>query len=269
MEKTCKLGLLSINCSIVKLHLKLKNLTLCPSCPVQYLSRKNKIKDRLKDIYYSHKLRRISNEYIFIHVPKCGGTSLRKNLNINLNAYIYDWHEIKLKHLNPNQKAIVCIRNPIKRFESAFYSKIHMKKNLNEKEKGFYEKFRDINVFIDALMNDNKNVVNYLKYLNAIPIITRYSSLQYWFGSLSHLEKNKHKIKYVIKLENLNNDLSQIFQSEQLKPQPLINKLNAKPKDKFAPIDHKYISFLNHCLDEEFVQSNTIFFSQYKMYIRN
>ena len=66
MEKTCKLGLLSINCSIVKLHLKLKTLTPCPSCSVQYLSRKNKIKDRLKDIYYSHKLRRISNEYIFI-----------------------------------------------------------------------------------------------------------------------------------------------------------------------------------------------------------
>ena len=105
-----------------------------------------------------NKLRKISNKYVFIHIPKCGGTTLRKNLYTNLNAYIYDWHEIKLKHLNSNQKAIVCIRDPIKRFESAFYSKVHMKKNLNQEEKLFYNRFYDINVFIDALINDHDYV---------------------------------------------------------------------------------------------------------------
>ena len=80
-----------------------------------------------------------------------------KNLNINLNAYIYDWHEIKLKHLNINQKAIVCIRAN-QRFESAFYSKLHMKKNLNYEEKLFYEKFNN-NEFINALINDSENLI--------------------------------------------------------------------------------------------------------------
>ena len=220
---------------------------------MQHFSRKNKIKDIFKDIYYRNKLGKISNEYIFIHVPKCGGTSLRNHLNKKLNAYICDWHEIKLKHLNPNQKAIVCLRDPIKRFESAFYSKLHMKINLNKEELNFYHRFADVNVFIDALIHDNKNVVNYLKKLNSIPLIARYSSLEYWFGSLNYLEKNKHKIKFVIKLEDLNNDLSQVFKAEKLQPQPFIKKLNAKPMDKFIPIHEKYIPFLNQYLDQDFI----------------
>ena len=225
---------------------------------MQYLSIKSIAKENLKDLYYGYKLKKVPNEYVFIHIPKCGGTTLRKNLNINLNAYIYDWHEIKLKHLNNNQKAIVCIRDPIKRFESAFYSKLHMKKNLNYEEKLFYEKFNNINKFINALINDSENLISYLKKIKSIPMITRYSSLRYWFGTNNDFEKNKKKIKYVIKLEELENDLCSLYRSEKINHQPLAKELNTKPKNKFETIDQKYFCFLNQYLDEEFNIANKI-----------
>ena len=223
-----------------------------------YISTKNKVKEHFKDVYYKNKLNNMPNKFIFLHIPKSGGTSIRKTLKRDFNAYIYDWHEIKLKHLKHTQSAIVSLRDPITRFESAFYSKLHMKKELTEEEKAFYKKYDNINKFVYELENNYKELTKSLKYLKSFPVITRYSSLKYWFGGKKKLEKSSQKIRYIIRVEEMDKDLSELYEMEGVEYEKPPKRLNEAPKDRFEPIDRKYIKFLSSYLNEEYIIANTI-----------
>ena len=210
------------------------------------------LRERLKDFHYKEKLRKINNKLIFIHIPKCGGTYLRSQLKNNLNVYIDDWHEIKLNHLSKTQRAIICLRDPIKRFESAFYSKLHMKDKLNIREADMYRRYPDVNVFVKELKSDPKNVQRYCWKNREVPMLSRYSRLSYWFSSIQHLEKTKSKILNIIRTEYIEEDLKEIYDLFGVIPERHEWDKNKKPISGYATLTKTNIIFLRDYLSEEY-----------------
>ena len=210
------------------------------------------LREGLKDIHYKKKMRTINNELVFIHVAKTGGTYLRYQLKQNLNVYVDDWHEIKLDHLNNRQRAIISIREPIKRFESAFYSKLHMKTILNDKEKEMYSRYPDVNIFVKELRSNPEKVQRYCWNNRAVPMLSRYSRLSYWFGSIQQLKKNKSKILNIIRTECIEEDLKKIYDVFGVTPEKNNWKKNKKPESRYAQLTKTNKKFLKSYLSEEY-----------------
>ncbi|WP_186544847.1 sulfotransferase family 2 domain-containing protein [Synechococcus sp. ROS8604] len=189
-------------------------------------------------------------------MPKAGGTYLRSQLNNYLNVYIDDWHEIKLHHLNSRQKAIVCLRDPIKRFESAFYSKLHMKQNLNNKESELYMRYPDVNEFTKELIANPSIVQKYCWGNRSVPMLSRYSRLSYWFGSIRQIKKNRSKILNVIRTEYIDLDLKDIYDLYGIVPDNIKWKKNKKPESKYPKLSESNINYLKSYLAEEYQISN-------------
>lgn len=103
------------------------------------------------------------NNPVVIHIGKCGGNSVRRELQKNKIKFS-NLHIGKVKY-EKNKKYIIVIRNPIKRFISAFYwryklvcdDKVQKDRFINEKD--ILKKYKNV----DNLCNDlkiNPNIFN-------------------------------------------------------------------------------------------------------------
>ena len=110
-----------------------------------------------------------------IHVGKCGGSSLTKMFKLK------EFHLVK-PQFNQNTKYIICIRNPIKRFVSAFnqsYRAVTIDKSkLNIDEITFNNSGEPYHV--KKMLEENKNFVFDQEYDNLIK----------YFGSASNLAES-------------------------------------------------------------------------------
>lgn len=91
-----------------------------------------------------------------IHIGKCGGSTVTDELK-GKRIKFTRVHIRKMTY-NPNKKYVIVIRNPIKRFISAFYWRYHLvcktkqQENRFKNEKNFLNKYQNV----DNLCNDLK-----------------------------------------------------------------------------------------------------------------
>ena len=171
----------------------------------------------------------------FIHIGKCGGTTIRKLLKKNNIKFdeIHCWHSshpqssIKIKiNYNDTAKYIICIRNPIKRFISALnwrYYKLLIKNKQKNKflnEKYFLSYYNDINEICSDLKKNNnlfkgnENSGNYIHHIK--------QDIHYYLENLiKHLDNN-NCIGFIC-TEILDDDFSKIFK---------LNNHNLEKKEK-------------------------------------
>ena len=123
---------------------------------------------------------------IFIHIGKCGGSFIENSFSKNLNSL----HMSKPKlNNNNNNKYIICIRNPIERFISAFY---HSKILIDFNCKGYtYEKL--LNDRTTPFYQLKNKISNKLKHNNPFLEWKRgdeYKDLICSFESANHLAES-------------------------------------------------------------------------------
>lgn len=116
-----------------------------------------------------------TNNLVIIHIGKCGGSTLLKELDLNKIKYELV-HVTKVKY-DPSKKYLIIIRNPIQRFISAFNwryylvcdSKVQENKYINEKN--ILNKYNNIDKLCHELrvnkniFNGNRNSYNYIHHL--------------------------------------------------------------------------------------------------------
>ena len=147
-----------------------------------------------------------SNNFDLIHIGKCGGSTIKRQLLIN-NVPFNHVH-IKKPIYGSKKKYIIIIRNPVKRFISAWnWRKYHKcKVNCLESEMNIFSN-NTLNKFAVNLY-DNKNNLNFdlkekIHHINP-------KNINFYLGDLlNNIDKNQ--ILGVITQENLENDYKNIF----------------------------------------------------------
>ena len=105
--------------------------------------------------------------FTFIHIGKCGGMTVRKEFD--KKGFNFDvLHTCKVKY-NKNKNYVIVVRNPIKRFISAFnwrYSLLKNKIQVNDEELCGYEQYGSVNNLCESLCDDQKLDKPYKPELN-------------------------------------------------------------------------------------------------------
>lgn len=147
------------------------------------------------------------NKTAFIHVPKCGGTSLRnylKNGDQFINVTEVTAHSNCDKFLsiikNNNVDKFICVlRNPLDWFFSYFHHSCRHGINREYVDKGFNLFIRN---HIDLYMNYYKNqtyMYEYVMYLDLVDLKESIKKLGY--GNMNQIE-NKTENKRIISFED-------------------------------------------------------------------
>ena len=174
----------------------------------------------IKSNYKTRFIRYFNEKKIaLIHVGKCGGTSVKKELNLKKINYIHI-HMFKAEY-NPNYKYVIILRNPVKRFISAFYWRHYLitnkfsdkdKKGVTQvapngtlkAEQDFFKKYHNINDFcVDLSKNDN--ILENFKVINHMNM-----GIDFYLNKLINTCPKKN-ILGVICLETLDHDMKKIF----------------------------------------------------------
>ena len=161
--------------------------------------------------FFKSKFKLDNNIIYFLHIGKTGGTLLKSifaNQENNQNNFrIIGLKEImKLYHLNPKQKYIFSIRNPIDRYMSGFMSRKN-KSDLYSKEYYSIESFgfflyQNLNTLAEELYS--KNLIKFLKAriaIRCIPIINE--NIFSWF---SVIDLKKRPPLFIFETSNIEQD---------------------------------------------------------------
>jgi hypothetical protein len=205
-------------------------------------------------IYYkvnNEKYLEISNKKInknlkLIHIGKCGGSTIRKLVKNKVSQY----------HLNRNYKDnenyIIWLRNPIKRFVSAFYyqydlintntrnleiKKLTLKNSLGPNKikrkisQGFtYTKrfdylmnyFKTPNNLAESITSKNTKIKKLALELMNSQIEHIYKGIGWYLNNGDFIDKKYNNIKFVGTLENMEDDLKRLGKFLNIK---ITNKL--------------------------------------------
>jgi hypothetical protein len=170
------------------------------------------------------------NDLIFIHIGKCGGTTIAEELHQN-NILHEEIHMEEIKY-DSSKKYLISIRNPIQRFISAFYWRYYLvccDKNINQtnrfpNEKNILNKYVTVDKLAQDLKN-NQNIFNGdMKSHNYIHHLAE--DIDFHLKNFIN-ECPKDKIKGVICTETICKDMRTIFNVTVIK-----NKKNNKSFDK-------------------------------------
>lgn len=120
------------------------------------LSLKCAVPQDVRTYYRIQRATFFENSYVFIHVGKCGGTSIASN--IGQHAYLTEIHMAKPLYV-PRARYLLAVRNPISRFVSAFWHhKREAKKEKfnNTKISKIVQNFESVEHFIvDGLQSNS------------------------------------------------------------------------------------------------------------------
>ena len=177
-----------------------------------------------------------SDKFTFIHIGKCGGSTIRTTLannNINFDKlHVYDMEGFKCQS---DKKYLIVLRNPVERFVSAFYWRKYL---VSEKQKnrfdGEYEFFQKFATIEDLIQNDisilQKQYVHHIK-----------EDMHHYLGDFVN-QCDPTNIIGIICTEILNKDFERIF---NIKVQGH-EKDNSKRKTELKEEDHKIVKQYLH-----------------------
>ena len=150
------------------------------------------------------------NCFNYFHIPKTGGKYIKKILSTNLskNQFRAYEHFVRAKWLNPKEKVIISVRDPVDRFISCYYSDIrNYEKNnvaLSNFGKLLYKNYPNIESAIKAYIKGEKEI-GYLAQLGFM------SSINYW-GNKKDFSKFENLT--IIRTEFLQQDLLDFLNNE-------------------------------------------------------
>ena len=149
---------------------------------------------------------------VIVHIGKCGGSTVRHELHVN-NIRFSSRHVEKVTY-NPNDKYIICIRNPIQRFISSFNWRHYLVTNKLRQtgwngrsiktEEIFFNKYNNIDDFCNDL-KDNPLILKEFDVINHMNL-----DIHFYLEEL--IDKcPKTQIAGLICTETLKDDMKNIF----------------------------------------------------------
>jgi hypothetical protein len=140
--------------------------------------------------------------FTLIHVGKCGGTSV--NHFFNKHRVVFKNVHVMKPQYTPNAKYVLLLRNPVQRFQSAFYWRQHLVSITKEQKHRFPGEY--------ALFQRYATVQDYITepppssaYIHHI-----HENLTYYLGDLLTRIK-PDQILGVICLETIDEDMQRVF----------------------------------------------------------
>tara|TARA_Y100000991_G_C21961167_1_gene344568 strand:+ start:196 stop:903 length:708 start_codon:yes stop_codon:yes gene_type:complete len=156
-------------------------------------------------------------KFLFIHIPKTGGTSFRE-IFFNFK-YIDHFNCLNHSYKNENKKKITIVRNPYDRCLSAYLylKKGGMKNDLDlnyQKKLLKYNTFKDFLIDLNILTNKEKKIIH---------LVPQYKFIEDDSGIL---------VDKILYLENIDNDIKKLCKELNIKCPPKFLKKNTnKHKD--------------------------------------
>ena len=173
------------------------------------------------------------NNLVIIHVGKCGGSTVCSEL-VSKNIKFSSIH-IRKANYKPNKNYVIVIRNPIKRFISAFNWRYYLvcdskiQKNRFKNEKHILNKYKNVDNLcndlevIPHIFNGSPSSGNYIHHLRE----------DIYFYLKTFIKKcPKKQILGVICTETLKEDMKNIFDINLIKHKKNNNKYNKDITDK-------------------------------------
>ena len=196
----------------------------------------------------------INNQrYVFIHIGKSGGTTIRKTMK-KFNIKITQIHLEQVIY-QPNTKYIIWLRDPLTRFVSAYNFAsdfINNNDNINEIIKSEGKRFIDLvnyfnnsnelaeNIYKDKLAYELMSYSNYdkcnIRCSNHINHINK--GIAYYLNNGQFI-KNYHKDIFVGTLENIENDINTLQKKLGITE---LGEINSQKWDKIKTNKSKYLS---------------------------
>ena len=153
---------------------------------------------------------------VFIHIGKCGGSSVIEELN-KKNIQFIEKHVDKVK-FRKKKKYYIVIRNPISRFISAFNWRYKLvvedgeQKDRFPGEREFLETFKNVNDLAENIYNEKGELVLNFRddefYVHHLK-----EDIDFYLGDLLKRCKKKHIIG-VLATETLRDDIKRYFDIE-------------------------------------------------------
>ena len=226
---------------------------------------KSRIKESVKDIVYQNRIRNSQQfDFYYIHPTKTGGTYLKNVLMESPISVYANAHELKSYHAPRNSSLLISVRDPIKRFESSYYSLLHKRKNLEDRNrkktkrwKQFYTQYPNINYYIESLRSDWQKTIHNSYILN--DHVGRFSTYGYWIKNISYIRSiNSHKL-YIFRVEKLDNDIERFFKFVNIdKPELKEHKRYSNTYSLIEKIKEENVEFLKVYLEGEYKLANTL-----------
>ena len=150
------------------------------------------------------------NNLVIIHVGKCGGSTVRSELE-SKNVKFSTIH-VREAIYEPNKNYVIVIRNPIKRFISAFNWRYYLvcdsKIQKNKNEEKFLNKYKNVDNLCNAI-EINSDIMNES---------THHIVMDIYFYLKTFIKKcPKKQILGVICTETLKDDMKNIFDIDVIK----------------------------------------------------
>lgn len=194
----------------------------------------------------------LHNKFIFIHIPKCAGTSILNTFRIPQTGHLSLYHYVKYMDSLNNYFVFTFVRNPINRFLSAFNYLSHGGRNIDDE---YWKEQLSIN------KNNFKDIINHLNETSGknieIPVHFRTQTSFLKKGKLSRF--NKNNFNFIGKFENIDFDFQQLcilMGKENIKLKK--DNINRKTRDQLTigDLEKKDIRLLNSFYSKDFKNFN-------------
>lgn len=154
----------------------------------------------------------VNDNCIFLHIPKCGGTSLRRVLETELNQNKYRcYNHLEYEYIPNAEKSFVFtfVRNPWSRILSLYMfwknqTPEHMYYKYDKKQVKYITKNRlDFKGFINEIAYNKESIFHEKRHINP------------YIGSFF---QNPEKLDYIGRVENMQNDFDTLCDLIKINP---------------------------------------------------
>jgi len=151
----------------------------------------------------------------FLHIPKTGGIAIRYSIKKHENNIkTYPAHLTKLIDIPKGDKVFFVLRDPVKAFVSAFYSRFREGKPTyyakhTETEKISFKYFKTANSLAEALTSNYEHIKN-IATMSMLTIRHVNRHYSFWFESIEYLLKRKDDILHILFNETLDEDFKNL-----------------------------------------------------------